>query len=105
MDGREAQRKEKHMEWATVPRTGRVRGRGQLTLPAEIRKELGLDASGTLTVFRAGEAIILTPKRLVRASFAKEVQKEMKKQGLTLNDLLRDLKRQRTRYIKEVYGL
>lgn len=93
------------MGWATVPKTVRIRGRGQLTLPAEIRKELGLDASATLTVFRAGEAIVLTPKRLVGHSFAKEAQKEMKKRGLTLNDLLRELTRQRKRYIKEVYGL
>ncbi len=45
----------------------------------------------------------MTPKRLQRASLASEVEREMKREGLTLEELLKDLKGQRKRYLAETY--
>ena len=92
------------MKPATIPKTIKVWGSGQMTLPMEIRRDLGLGPSDVLTAFRVGEAIVLTPKRLRRAALSKAVQKEMKKKGLRLGDLLKELERQRKRYAVEVYG-
>jgi hypothetical protein len=56
-----------------------------------------------LTVFRVGKVLLMTPKRLQRVSIASEVEREMKREGLTLEDLLKDLKGQRKRYLAETY--
>lgn len=82
----------------------KVWGRGQLTIPASLRKELHLDEETTLNVVKVGEALILTPKKIVGDALAKKAQREMKKAGLTLEDLLKDLERQRERYNRERYG-
>jgi bifunctional DNA-binding transcriptional regulator/antitoxin component of YhaV-PrlF toxin-antitoxin module len=82
----------------------KVWGRGQLTIPAALRKELRLDEDTTLSVVKAGEALVLTPKKLVGDAVAKKAAREMKKAGLTLDDLLRDLEKQRRRYNRERYG-
>ena len=87
----------------TTSRLIRVRSRGQLTIPQDLREALNLDEETGLHVFRVGKVLLLTPKRLQRASLASEVDREMKREGLTLGDLLGDLKGQRKRYLAETY--
>ena len=82
----------------------KVWGRGQLTIPASLRKELLLDEETVLNVVRVGDALTLTPKKLVGDTLAKKAQKEMEKAGLSLEDLLKDLEKQRERYNREHYG-
>lgn len=88
---------------ATAPKLVRVRSRGQLTIPQDMREALSLDENTGLNIFRVGKVLILSPKRLQRASLAKEVEREMKRQGLTLKDLISDLRVQRKRYLAEAY--
>ncbi len=89
---------------ATAPQLVRLRGRGQLTIPKGLRKALKLDKERTLNVFSIGRSLIFTPKKLARASLAKEFQREMKRKNLTLNDLLKELRAQRQRYARERHG-
>ncbi|HMK76633.1 MAG TPA: AbrB/MazE/SpoVT family DNA-binding domain-containing protein [Thermodesulfobacteriota bacterium] len=88
---------------ATAPKLVRVRSRGQLTIPQDMREALSLDESTGLNIFRVGKVLILSPKRLQRASLAKEVEGEMKRQRLTLKDLISDLRIQREKYLAEAY--
>jgi len=91
-------------DFATVPRTTRVRIRGQITIPQDIREEMNLDEQATVSIFRVGKVLLMTPKRLERASLAKRVEREMKREEVTLEDLLADLRRQRKRYLEEAYS-
>lgn len=79
-------------------------GRGQLTIPAALRKELHLDKETTLNVVKVGDVLILTPRKLIGDRIAQTAQKEIKKAGLSLEDLLKDLEKQRERYNRERYG-
>jgi bifunctional DNA-binding transcriptional regulator/antitoxin component of YhaV-PrlF toxin-antitoxin module len=90
-------------EFSTTSRLVRIRSRGQLTLPQDLREALNLDEESGLNVFRVGKVLLMTPKRLQRTSLASEVEREMKRDGLTLDDLLKDLKSQRKRYLAEAY--
>ena len=90
-------------EFSTTSRLVRIRSRGQLTLPQDLREALNLDEESGLNVFRVGKVLLMTPKRLQRASLASEVEREMKREGLTLENLLKDLKGQRKRYLAETY--
>ena len=88
---------------ATAPKLVRVRSRGQLTIPQDMREALSLDEDTGLNIFRVGRVLIMSPKRLQRASLAKEVEREMKRRGLTLKDLISDLRVQREKYLAEAY--
>jgi AbrB family looped-hinge helix DNA binding protein len=88
----------------TIPKSVKLWRRGQLTIPKEVREALKLDEETQLSVFVVGQCLMLTPKRLTRAALAKEVEKSMSKKGLSLEDLLHDLKAERQRYIKERYA-
>jgi bifunctional DNA-binding transcriptional regulator/antitoxin component of YhaV-PrlF toxin-antitoxin module len=89
---------------STVPKSVKLWGRGQLTIPKEVRQALKLDGENQLSVFVVGRCLVLTPKRLLGPSLAKDVEKAMKAKGLSLDDLLRDLKAERQRYNREQHG-
>jgi len=89
---------------STVPKSVKLWGRGQLTVPKEVRQALKLDEEERLSVFMVGRCLVLTPKRLLGPALAKDVEKAMKAKGLSLADLLRDLKEERQRYNREQYG-
>lgn len=80
-------------------------GRGQLTIPKDVRKALNLDEENQLSLFMVGRCMVLTPKRLLRSSLAKDAVKTMKKQGLSLDDVLAALKTERKRYNQDAYGI
>ena len=42
----------------------RVRGRGQVTIPLSLRKDLHLDEEAMLTVVKAGNVLLMTPRSL-----------------------------------------
>jgi bifunctional DNA-binding transcriptional regulator/antitoxin component of YhaV-PrlF toxin-antitoxin module len=90
---------------ATIPQPVKLWGRGQLTLPKQLREALKLDDRTILNVFVVGDTLILTRKKLLGPSLAEEFQRAMKKQGLTLKDLLKALEEERRRYMREHYGL
>jgi len=82
----------------------KVWGKGQLTIPVTIRRELNLKEETPLTLVKVGNVILMTPKVLQVDTLAKKARKEMKKTGLTIDDVLADLNRQRDRYNKDRYG-
>lgn len=88
----------------TLPRPVKLWGRGQLTIPKEVREVLKLEDVSQLTVFVVGRCLVLTPKRLLRPSLAKDVERSMKEQGLSLEDLLQTLKEERQRYNRQTYA-
>lgn len=79
----------------------KVWGRGQLTIPASIRRELNLREETTMAIVKVGDVLILTPRRMVGDTVAKKASRSMKKGGLRLEDLFADLDRQRDRYNRE----
>ncbi len=82
----------------------RIWGRGQVTIPARLRRELKLDSEQDLEVFRVGKSLVMTPKKLLGDTLARQAEKEMKKEGLTLENLLSDLRKERARYRQEKNG-
>lgn len=93
------------LELATSPKTVKIWERGQLTIPKEVREDLDLSDFTTVSIFRVGKNIIITPKKLLRANLARKFEKAMKKEKLTLKDLLAGLKKERERYNRENYRL
>lgn len=70
----------------------RVWGKGQLTIPVEIRERLDIKEDSYLDVFQIGKAIIATPERLIVKELADNFQKEMLKDNVDLEKLLQELR-------------
>ena len=73
----------------------KMREKGQITIPANIRESLHLFRDSVLSVARVGDGILLTPKLSIFESVSEKFSKAAKTKGITLEDLLKDLKRVR----------
>ncbi|MEK6657674.1 MAG: AbrB/MazE/SpoVT family DNA-binding domain-containing protein [Nitrospirota bacterium] len=82
----------------------KLRERGQLTIPYEYRKELGIGKEDVLNVLKIGDVLVLVPRQLSGDVLSKKIEVSMKKKGLTLDNLLKNLREQRKRYSRETYA-
>ncbi len=71
----------------------RMREKGQVTIPASIRESLHLSKDSILSVVKAGSGVLLMPKPSVVDSFGAKLSKEAKEKGITLDDLLKELRK------------
>ena len=70
-----------------------MREKGQVRIPADIRESLHLSKDSLLSVSKVGDGILLTPKPSVFETTSAGLVKEAKEKGITLDDLLKDLKK------------
>jgi AbrB family looped-hinge helix DNA binding protein len=70
----------------------RLRGKGQFTIPSEIRDNLGIEEDTILEVFPVGNGFIATPKKLTVKELASAVRKDMKSSHIDLTELLAELR-------------
>ena len=75
----------------------RMREKGQITIPSNIRESLHLSRDSVLSVARVGDGILLTPKPSVFESVSAKFSKTAKTRGITLESLLKDLKKNRNK--------
>lgn len=71
----------------------RMREKGQVTIPADIRESLRLSKDSLLSIARVGDGILLTPRLSVFESVSAKYSKMAEKKGITLRGLLNDLKK------------
>jgi len=65
--------------------------RGQITLPKGLREELEIKENDILYVEKLGNGLYLRPTESVIDQVQKKMSVMMKKKGLTVNDLIKDL--------------
>lgn len=73
----------------------RMREKGQVTIPSEIRESLHLAKDSILSVVQAGNGVLLFPKPSVVETFAAKFSKAAEEKGISLEDLLKDLRKMR----------
>lgn len=71
----------------------RMREKGQVTIPASIRQALHLSKDSILSVTKVGDGILITPGPSKFDAFAAKFRKEADKKGITLDNLLKELRK------------
>jgi AbrB family looped-hinge helix DNA binding protein len=70
-----------------------MREKGQVTIPSDIRESLHLFKDSILSVTKVGDGILLMPKPSAVDSFGVKFSKAAEEKGISLNDLLKDLRK------------
>ena len=82
--------------------TLRIRSKRTITLPASLCKKYKLKEGGTLTIIDLGDGIILLkPMTSQVDKLANRIAKKLKKENITLDDLLQALDEEREKYYQE----
>ena len=71
----------------------RMREKGQVTIPISIREALHLSENSILSVTKVGDGILITQKPSLYEEVSAEFRKDADKKGITLDELLQDLKK------------
>lgn len=71
----------------------RMREKGQVTIPADIRESLHLEKDSVLSVVKVGDGVLLIPKVSVFESVSAGFSQAARNKGITLEDLLKSLKK------------
>ena len=82
----------------------RLRQRGQMTIPRQLRDALSIQEGDMLTFIQIGDGLFLTPRPLRTFELGNKIADIMDEKGVTLADLLQDLPKIREQSYQERYG-
>src|SRR5262245_54436485 len=82
----------------------RVQEKGQVTLPADVRRRLGLKKGDLVTVVETPEGVLITPQEIVATKALAEIGEALKAQGLSLEDVIERGQEIREGLFREQYG-
>jgi AbrB family looped-hinge helix DNA binding protein len=89
----------------TIATTVQVRQRGTLTLPAEIRDRYNIQPGDSYRLIDLDGVLVLTPLAPMVPELAREIERARAEAGLSVEEMLADLREQRERYAAETYGI
>ncbi|HEU0113893.1 MAG TPA: AbrB/MazE/SpoVT family DNA-binding domain-containing protein [Thermomicrobiales bacterium] len=83
----------------------RVQEKGQVTLPAEVRKRLGLKKGDLVSIVLTPEGALITPQNVVATRALDEIGEALREQGLSLEDMIERGRAIRGQLLEEQYGI
>lgn len=83
----------------------RIQEKGQVTLPADIRKRLGLKKGDLVAVVETPDGVLITPRAVIALNALTEIGKALKEQGLSLEDMIERGRAIRGQLLEERYGI
>ncbi|MBI2888108.1 MAG: AbrB/MazE/SpoVT family DNA-binding domain-containing protein [Chloroflexi bacterium] len=83
----------------------RVQEKGQVTLPTDVRKKLGLKKGDLVAVIETEEGVLITPQQVVATRALDRIGSVLREQGLSLEQLMESGREERAAILKERYGI
>jgi AbrB family looped-hinge helix DNA binding protein len=83
----------------------RIQEKGQVTIPTEIRKKLGLKRGDLVAVMETPEGVFITPQQVVATKALDRIGDILNEQGVSLDELIASGRDIRTDLLQETYGL
>lgn len=83
----------------------RVQEKGQVTLPADVRRSLGLKKGDLVAVTQTDDGVLISPQRVVALKALDRIGEILRSQGASLDELMESGREIRGELVKEKYGL
>lgn len=89
---------------ATEIKLVRVQEKGQVTLPADIRKRLGLKKGDLVAVEETSDGVLITPQYVLALRDLDRMGAILREQGITLEEWMESGREIREELYREKYG-
>lgn len=83
----------------------RVQEKGQITLPADVRKRLGLKKGDLVAVVETPDGVLITPQEVVASRALADIGEALWEQGLSLEEMIERGRAIRGQLLEEQYGI
>jgi antitoxin PrlF len=83
----------------------RIQEKGQVTIPTEIRKKLGLKRGDLVAVVETPEGVFITHQQVLATKAFDSIGNILKEQGVSLEELIASGRDIRTDLLQEAYGI
>ena len=83
----------------------RIQEKGQVTLPAAVRKRLGLKKGDLVAVVATPDGVLITPQEVVASKALDEIGAILREQGVSLEELIEGGRDGRDELVRELYGI
>ena len=82
-----------------------VQEKGQVTIPAEIRRKLGLKKGDLVAFVETEQGVLISPQEVVAMDILDRMGRVLREKGVTLEELIEDGRKIRGDLLGEEYGL
>jgi antitoxin PrlF len=83
----------------------RIQEKGQVTIPTEIRKKLGLKRGDLVAMMETPDGVFITPQQVVATKALESIGNILKGKGLSLAEVISSGRELRTDLLQETYGI
>jgi AbrB family looped-hinge helix DNA binding protein len=83
----------------------RIQEKGQVTIPTEIRKKLGLKRGDLVAVVETPEGVFITPQQVLATKALDSIGEILKERGLSLTELIAQGRDVRSDLLQETDGI
>jgi AbrB family looped-hinge helix DNA binding protein len=83
----------------------RMQEKGQVTIPTEIRKKLGLKRGDLVAVMETPDGVFITPQQVLAAKALERIGDVLREKGLSLEELIASGRQARGDILQETYGI
>src|SRR3990172_1962355 len=83
----------------------RIQEKGQVTLPSELRKKIGLKKGDVVAVVETDNGVLITPQEVLATKALDAIGEALRKKGLSLEELIGSGREERAQLIQEKYGI
>jgi AbrB family looped-hinge helix DNA binding protein len=82
----------------------RVQEKGQITIPTEVRRKLGLGKGDLVSVEETTNGVLITPQKVLALQALDRIGEILREKGLTFEDLMESGAEVREELVREQYG-
>lgn len=83
----------------------RVQEKGQVTLPADVRRNLRIKKGDLVAITETDEGVLITPQETIAIQALDRIGAALREQGLSLEALIESGREERAGLLKELYGI
>jgi AbrB family looped-hinge helix DNA binding protein len=82
-----------------------VQKRGQVTIPIELRRKLGIEEGGVVAFIETEDGVLISPREVLTMEALDRIGEVLREQGLSLEELIESGREIRGQMVEEEYGL
>jgi AbrB family looped-hinge helix DNA binding protein len=82
-----------------------VRRKGQITIPLEMRRQLGLEEGSVVAFVMTGDGILISPREVLTVQALDRIEQALSEQGISLDELIESGREIRGELVEEEYDL